>query len=350
MDLSGNYSRNFQRRGSINEGSSSPSVLAQDDMHMSLQLRRLRLISDMMEDYQENMRRAFRLVGCELGISNNMFPNTITTGNLNVDNWLQQVYQATTDMYSPGGQPQEYERREMREEDENLDGQRPVGTNSNAGVSPIYSFNRSPPLPRQNIRRGFVYTQLLDPRDDPVADRGITNEQIASSTQLIQYDNSMNEARCPISLEYFESGQNILQINNCGHIFGHQPLMEWFQRNSRCPVCRTVVLSTNSRQRQPNNTPSFSTLPTDASGGINMRANEQVNINTSNVPSNSTLISQILSGILTSVNGAVNTETGYYESEFAFNVDDLLDAYTQLVGTQPSTPTLPSQNTNENAQ
>jgi predicted nucleic acid-binding Zn ribbon protein len=57
----------------------------------------------------------------------------------------------------------------------------------------------------------------------------------------------MNETRCPISLDYFEPGQNILQINNCGHIFGHQPLMEWFQRHSRCPVCRASVLSTNNR-------------------------------------------------------------------------------------------------------
>jgi hypothetical protein len=49
----------------------------------------------------------------------------------------------------------------------------------------------------------------------------------------------------------------------------------------------------------------------------------------------STAINQIISGILTSVNGAVNTESGYYESEFAFNADDLLSAYTQLIGSQP---------------
>ena len=320
MDSSGNYipySRNFQR--------------------WELQTRRLRLISDVMEDYQENMRRAFRLIGCELGISNHVFPNMRTAANLNVDDWLDRVSQATYDMYSPGGQTteSEYERRE----------------------EPPYSFNRSPPLPRPNIRRGFVYTQLLEPRDDPAADRGITNEQIASSTQLIQYDFSMNEARCPISLDYFELGQNILQINNCRHIFGHQPLMEWFQRHSRCPVCRASVLSTNSQQpqTQTNNTPSvFDRIlerPLNNSntntGSVNMRANAQVNINAGNVLSTSSAISQILSGILTGVNGAVNTETGYYESEFAFNVNDLLDAYTELIGSQPSTTTPSTQPSEE---
>lgn len=77
-----------------------------------------------------------------------------------------------------------------------------------------------------------------------------------------------------------------------------------------------------------------------------MRANSHVNINSG---TNSTAISQILSGILTSVNTADTADTSYYESEFTFNVNDLLDAYTQLVRTQPSTstPTPSSQNTNE---
>lgn len=308
MDISGNYipySRNFQR--------------------WELQSRRLRLISDVMEDYQDNMRRAFRLIGCELGISNHVFPSQRNASTLNVDDWLDRVSQITSDMYSPGGgQAPEEERREAQEE-------------------PAYSFNRLPPLlSRPNIRRGFVYTQLFEPRTETPVDTGITNEQIASATQLIQYDASMNETRCPITLDHFEPGQNILQINNCGHIFGHQPLMEWFQRHSGCPVCRANVLPLLSGS-QSSTLPS-STEPQINSSGINMRANAQININSGNTLSNSTALSQILSGILTSVNGAVNTETGYYESEFAFNVNDLLDAYTQLVGSPPTNTTPSSQN------
>lgn len=297
MDLSGNYipyNRNFQR--------------------WELQTRRLRLISDIMEDYQENIRRAFRLIGCELGISNHMFPTSQRhSSNLNVDDWLDRVSQITTDMYSPEGQPPE---------------------------EPPYSFNRSPPLPRPNVRRGFVYTQLLEPRDNE--DTGITAEQITNSTRLIQYDQSMNETRCPITWDQFEPGQNVLQINHCQHIFGQPALMEWFQRHSRCPVCRASVLQQNQTPAQ--------------SSGINLQASAQMNISdrfssilrptpsrsedttpsVSTQPLASTAINQIISGILTSVNGAVNTESGYYESEFAFNVDDLLSAYTQLIGSQPS--------------
>lgn len=235
-----------------------------------MKARRMKLISDVMEDYQENMRRAFRLIECELEISNNVFPPTIPA---NLDDWVDRGSNIT-DRY-PETHDFGYERRDTPEP-------------------------RSPN--RSNVRRGFVYTQLLEPRD-PV-DRGITNEQIATATQLIQYDLSMNETRCPITWDQFEPGQNILQINSCRHIFGHQPLMEWFQRHSRCPVCRTNVL-TNA-----------STEPENINNALN-----------------STAISQLISGILTSVNGAVNTENDY----------DLLDAYTQLVISQPSN----SQNTNE---
>jgi hypothetical protein len=274
-----------------------------------------------MEDYQENMRRVFRLIGCELGISNHVFPNTRTASNINVDDWVDRVSRITNDMYSPEGHAPAHERREVQEEE------------------PFYSFNRLPPQ-RPNVRRGFIYTQLLEPRttDSSESNTGITTEQIGNSTQLIQYDSSMNESRCPITWDQFEPGQNILRITNCRHIFGQQALTEWFQRHSICPVCRASVL------QQPTVTNNETPTP---SNGINMRANAQVNINTGNVLSNSTAISQILSGILTGVNGAANTETGYYESEFAFNVNDLLDAYTELIGTgsQTTTRTNPSSQT-----
>jgi len=266
----------------------------------------------MMEDYQENMRRAFRLIGCELGISNHIFPSNRNTANTNVDEWMDRVFHITTDMYSPTEETT------------------PVPETG----EPSYSFNNSPPLSGSNIRRGYIYAQLLEPRDN--SDSGITREQIENSTQLIQYDSSMTmtEIRCPITWDYFESGQNVLQINNCGHIFGQPALMQWFQRHNRCPVCRASVL--------PNSTP-------PSTPAINSQATSQTNLSDRfssilrppssegvNSGDSSSTINQLISGILTGVNSAANTDTGYYESEIAFNVDDLLNAYTQLIGSQPS--------------
>jgi len=86
-------------------------------------------------------------------------------------------------------------------------------------------------------------------------------------------------------------------------------------------------------------------LPTPTpTTGISLLASARMNLNdpfplgntrpSGNTEPASTAINQIISGILTSVNGAVNTESGYYESEFAFNADDLVSAYTQLIGSQ----------------
>jgi hypothetical protein len=79
----------------------------------------------------------------------------------------------------------------------------------------------------------------------------LTSEQIESFTTLVQYDTSMNEIRCPITWDAFEIGQNVLEINNCRHIFGQNALMEWFQNHSICPVCRTNVTQLRTNETSP---------------------------------------------------------------------------------------------------
>ena len=66
----------------------------------------------------------------------------------------------------------------------------------------------------------------------------LTQEQINNSVQHVEYNEEMTEDRCPITLENFVVGENICQIRHCGHIFKSTGLMQWFQRNVKCPVCR----------------------------------------------------------------------------------------------------------------
>lgn len=240
-----------------------------------LQTRRLRIISDMMEDYQENMRRAMRLIGCELFVSNNLTSNG-NSQRVEVDDWIDNTSQnATRNTYSS-------ETPRM-----------------NRPSEPIYSFNHTPPPLRNNSRRGFIYTQSSD--STPTR---LNSEQIANSTELIEYDASMGETRCPITLDHFEPGQNILRINACRHIFGRDALRQWFQRNTRCPVCRISILQPDSNDT------------------------EQV--------TSTNAITQIISGILTGVNGAMSIESEHYENEVSFDVTDLLASYTELMHSQNS--------------
>lgn len=53
--------------------------------------------------------------------------------------------------------------------------------------------------------------------------------------------------RCPISMEDFMEGDSILQIRSCGHRFKEAPLLIWFRRDSRCPICRYDIRNYTSR-------------------------------------------------------------------------------------------------------
>ena len=88
----------------------------------------------------------------------------------------------------------------------------------------------------------FTYEipQIYIPRRTPQTNR-LTQEQINNSIQTIEYEEDMGEDRCPITLENFIVGENICRIRHCGHIFKSTGLMQWFQRNVRCPVCRYDV-------------------------------------------------------------------------------------------------------------
>jgi hypothetical protein len=83
----------------------------------------------------------------------------------------------------------------------------------------------------------------------------LTHEQIENAVERIVYDASMSNVynenaanaadtvadRCPICLEDFQIGEQVLRIRVCGHIFKRPGLLRWFQRNNHCPVCRRNV-------------------------------------------------------------------------------------------------------------
>lgn len=84
-----------------------------------------------------------------------------------------------------------------------------------------------------NPRNRNLFTTQL--QDDVVCP---TNEQIENAVENIVYDSSFSQFQCPISLEQFEEGIEICRIKHCRHLFKRSSLMDWFQRNVRCPVCR----------------------------------------------------------------------------------------------------------------
>jgi Ring finger domain len=66
----------------------------------------------------------------------------------------------------------------------------------------------------------------------------LTQRQINDATQLIYYNETMGERRCPISLDDFLPNEEICQIRGCHHIFKTSHLLRWFETHIDCPVCR----------------------------------------------------------------------------------------------------------------
>lgn len=67
-----------------------------------------------------------------------------------------------------------------------------------------------------------------------------TAEQINQSTETLIYNSQLEllNSSCPIRLENFQEGENIRRIVSCGHCFSENSFNQWFQNNTRCPVCR----------------------------------------------------------------------------------------------------------------
>jgi len=123
-----------------------------------------------------------------------------------------------------------------------------------------------------------------------------TEEQINQATRSFTYNNDTIVAnhRCPISLEDFEEGDTIRQINHCGHAFSEASIQNWFQSNVRCPVCRHDIRQTRQR-----------TSDQDVSGNL----------------TEATTLNHMLDGLTENISNIINN---YANSEMETNITDLV--------------------------
>ena len=73
--------------------------------------------------------------------------------------------------------------------------------------------------------------------------RGLTNEEIRRNTESLVFREDLEgllSNTCPITMEEYVSGDRLLQLRTCRHAFRERELVEWFQRERTCPVCRTL--------------------------------------------------------------------------------------------------------------
>ncbi len=97
---------------------------------------------------------------------------------------------------------------------------------------------------RINLDVGDSLDQLFNMEDVPIIP---SREQVENATEeltygsYVQYQNENNLTiceQCPIDLQSFEENEPLLKIKHCGHVFKKNNLLQWFTRNTKCPVCR----------------------------------------------------------------------------------------------------------------
>ena len=98
------------------------------------------------------------------------------------------------------------------------------------------------PTPEPNITMDAyarIFTYLLRPAQTDTPQLTQTEIGRTTHTYVFTEDNqNQTDNQCPISLEFFQTGDILCSITGCGHKFKRNALMEWFRHNSNCPVCR----------------------------------------------------------------------------------------------------------------
>jgi len=113
-----------------------------------------------------------------------------------------------------------------------------------ASRAPTYNhpITYTPSQPNPNVLFSYM-VYPLDPARDASTSNILTDDQINRATRTYGYTNdtvNVSDASnvCPISLETFQPGDVVCEVLGCGHVFKRTPLINWFQRDPRCPVCR----------------------------------------------------------------------------------------------------------------
>lgn len=115
---------------------------------------------------------------------------------------------------------------------------RNINNNNNTNVRANNSNN--PNLSFSNLLSNFFNNIEVVP----------TQQQINNATRNLVFRDIVNPTNdvCPISLERFQSTDNVTQIRWCGHIFRRRDLLSWFNHNVRCPVCRYDIRNYTEQQ------------------------------------------------------------------------------------------------------
>eukprot|EP00270_Netrium_digitus_P017168 TRINITY_DN625_c0_g1_i1.p1 TRINITY_DN625_c0_g1~~TRINITY_DN625_c0_g1_i1.p1 ORF type:complete len:265 (+),score=41.57 TRINITY_DN625_c0_g1_i1:181-975(+) len=103
---------------------------------------------------------------------------------------------------------------------------------------------------------------------------GITKQSLLILEPNADYDptdGKINNSECPVCLVVYEKGDRLQILQQCGHGFHHDCLMEWVRTCATCPICR---VSLDEEDGAPAAAPSVAAAAADLSGRGRLVATE----------------------------------------------------------------------------
>ena len=186
-------------RGFSNDNRSNDNRSNSGPIHTDMQYYRLQLLNNLITDYNENINEYNRVIRSYI-------------------NLIRDTFHETTPVRPEHAAAQEA---------------RPVDPAPAPPPNPQYIRN---PF-NMNAFMSYVIYPIINEQQNNLLPT-LSQEQIDLATATVDYTDDLSGVVCPITLEEFHEGDELCKIIHCNHIFRKPQLMNWFQRNVKCPVCR----------------------------------------------------------------------------------------------------------------
>ncbi len=219
----------------------------------------------------------------------------------------------------------------------------PRRTNTRINTAPQrrrerYNFSWSNPIRtrRRNYRRRDLVEQILNNSLYTSTTRNpASNADISYNTSIYNWEDissTTDQTICPITQESFTSGDRVMRINNCGHLFIYDALTTYFTEfDHRCPVCRYSI-----RRNIPSPTPSPLTTSTQTTNTTDISNN----FSFPGISRNESFWGDISYNFVNSTDTNTNTDLAWADSNFSFNdaINHLSNAMANQITTAINNP------------
>ena len=92
-----------------------------------------------------------------------------------------------------------------------------------------------------------------------------SDSQINAAIERVTFSDINNPLNysCPISQVDFSNTDIVIMLKECHHIFCERSILQWFERNAHCPLCRHDIRTQINNSSSPirSNSPTSNPLP-----------------------------------------------------------------------------------------